>query len=182
MSDSDGATPAEPVPSAAQLAGLLADEDRRLVFAALVLGASGMEHVRNITGLDVRRAATAVGRLIDGGLVEQDDEGSVLLLEAAFSVAARAAARQPAVDEHAGQPPDRARVLRAYVKDGRLTSLPSSHTKRLAVFDAIVQDFEVSTHYSERQVNAILSRWLVDVGYLDRDHGAYWRCGGPVDA
>ncbi len=82
-------------------------------------------------------------------------------------------------------------MLRAHVRDGRLVSIPSSHAKRLVVLDLVVQDFEPGEHYTERQVNAVLARWhddvpalrrwLVDVGYLDRDHGDYWRCGGPVD-
>jgi hypothetical protein len=29
--------------------------------------------------------------------------------------------------------------------------------------------------------HAALRRALVDEGFLDRDHGTYWRVGGPVD-
>jgi hypothetical protein len=179
-------------PSAALLAGLLADADRRTVVAALVLGARGVEDIRRIAELDLRPAVTAIGRLVDGGLVEQTADGTLRLVESAFSDAARAAAPPRGADEHAGQPPDIARVLRAHVRDGRLVSIPSSHAKRLIVLDVIVQDFDVDTHYTEPEVNAILlrwypdtatlRRWLVDVGYLDRDHGDYWRCGGPVTA
>ena len=157
--------------------------------AAIVLGAGAVEDVRRITDLDLRPAVTAIGRLVDGGLVEQTADGTLRLVESAFSDAARAAAPPRGQDEHADQPPDIARVLRAHVRDGRLVSIPSSHAKRLIVLDVIVQDFDVDTHYTEREVNAILlrwypdtaalRRWLVDVGYLDRDHGDYWRCGGP---
>lgn len=145
-----------------------------------------------MSGLDLRPTVTAIGRLVDGGLVEQTVDGTLRLVESAFSDAARAAAPPRGQDEHADQPPDIARVLRAHVRDGRLVSIPSSHAKRLIVLDVIVQDFDVDTHYTEREVNAILlrwypdtatlRRWLVDVGYLDRDHGDYWRCGGPITA
>lgn len=177
-------------PSAGLLAGLLADEDRRKVVAALVLGAQAVDDICRLADLTVRRAVIAVGRLTDGGLVERDAEGRLLLMASAFTQAARAAAPARGDDEHIDRPPDVARVLRAHVRDGRLVSMPSSHAKRLVVLDVIVQDFDVDTHYSEREVNAILlrwhpdtamvRRWLVDVGYLDRDHGDYWRCGGPV--
>jgi hypothetical protein len=45
---------AAPVPDAGAIVGLLADEDRRRVFAALVLGGSTLEEVRAST--DCRRA------------------------------------------------------------------------------------------------------------------------------
>ena len=177
-------------PSAGQLVGLLADADRRSVFAALVLGADAVDDICRITGLSLRQTVTALGRMLAGGLVEQMADGGWLLLESTFSTAARAAAPPRTDDEHAGQPPNVARVLAAHLKDGRLTSIPASQRKRLVVLDRIAQDFELDTHYSEREVNAILAewhpdtaalrRWLVDVGYLDRDRGDYWRCGGPV--
>jgi hypothetical protein len=176
-------------PSAGQLAGLLADADRRMVVAAIVLGAQSVDEVRRAAVLGLREAVTATGRLVDGGLVEQAADGTLVLVASASSAAARAAAPIGG-DEHADQPAEIARVLRAHVKDGRLTSIPSGHAKRLIVLALIVQDFELDTHYLEPEVNTILARWhpdtaalrrwLVDVGYLDRDHGDYWRCGGPV--
>lgn len=185
-----GSDDVAPILSAADLAGLLADGDRRAVVASLVLGADRLTAVRSMTGLDARAAVTALGRLVASGLVEEAVDGSLVLLGAAFEVAARAAAPSRFVDEHGDEPADRARILRAHVRDGRLMSIPATHNKRTVVLDLIVQDFEPGAHYSERQVNAILARWhpdtpalrryLVDVGYLDRDHGDYWRCGGPV--
>jgi hypothetical protein len=184
------ADPVAPAPlSADRLVRLLADGDRRAVVAALVLGADSLASVRAMTGLDARAAATAVARLRDGGLVEQGADQTLVVLEAAFSLAARASA-PPVDDEHPDDRSERARVLRAHVRDGRLLSIPAAHAKRVVVLDLVVQDFQPGEHYTERKVNAILARWhpdtaalrryLVDVGYLDRDHGDYWRCGGPV--
>jgi hypothetical protein len=82
--------------------------------------------------------------------------------------------------------------LRAFVRDGRLTAIPTKHAKRLVLLDRLAQEFEPGRHYSERQVNTILLRWhddtaalrryLVDDGFLDREAGEYWRSGGAVDA
>jgi hypothetical protein len=181
------------VPSAEALVGLLADDDRRAVAAALILGASRLAEVTAATGLDVPRAAKALTRLVDGGLVERGADGSLVLLGQAFAVAARAAAAaRPAADAagEAGVSGEAAKVLRSFVRDGRLTQIPTTRSKRLVVLDRLAQEFEPGRRYPERTVNAILRRWhddpaalrryLVDEGFLSRDAGVYWRTGGSV--
>lgn len=181
--------PDDPILDAGLIVGLLADANRRRVVAALVLGASTIDEVRAAADLDTRQAVTALGRLIDAELVIRDDKGAHFIIEEAFRVAAIAAA--PADDrehEHAGSPPDAARVLRAFVRDGRLTAIPSHHAKRLVILDMLAQQFEPGRRYGEREVNAVIGRWhedtaalrryLVDDGFLDRDAGQYWRAGG----
>src|SRR5215831_11789851 len=63
-----------------ELIGLLADDDRRRIFAALVLGADDDEAVRRATGLDARAAGRAVQRFVDAGLVIRGDDGTLHLL------------------------------------------------------------------------------------------------------
>jgi hypothetical protein len=180
---------------AAELVGLLADEDRRRVFAALVLGATDAAAIRAATGLDARAAGRALQRLVDTGLVVRGEDGMHHLLGEAFALAARAAAsRAPRSTEHAGEPEDVARVLRVFVRDGRLLSIPASRAKRVVVLDWLVQRFEPGRRYSEHLVNLMLAqahadtaslrRYLVDEGMLDRERGEYWRSGGsytPAD-
>ena len=101
------------------------------------------------------------------------------------------------MDPHPGGLPlhealaDRERVLRAFVgPDGRLLSMPARHRKRLVVLDHVARVFEPGVRYPETEVNAMvrafhddvamLRRYLVDEGFLDRDHGVYWRTGGTV--
>ena len=57
---------------AATLLGLLADDDRLRVVAALALGASTTAEVRERTGLDARTAGRALARLEDAGIVHAD--------------------------------------------------------------------------------------------------------------
>jgi hypothetical protein len=177
---------------ARELVGLLADADRRQVFAAIVLGATTLDDVRRTTALDARAAGRALQRLLDAGLAVRGVDGSLHVLEAAFSLAARAeAAREPQVDEHAGQPREIARVLRVFVQDGRLVSIPTARSKRLVVLDWLAQRFEPGARYSEAQVNlmlgqvhpdtAALRRYLVDEDFLTREHGVYWRSGGTFE-
>jgi len=74
----------------------------------------------------------------------------------------------------------------AFVRDGRLTSLPSRRRTLLLAACAFLADrFERGRRYSEREVNELLAddapgvatlrRLLVDEGFLERDHGSYWR-------
>lgn len=193
---SDAPVPADlsPVPDAATITGLLADEDRRRVVAALVLGATTMAEVRAATGLAARSAGTALARLVEAELVVRGDDGTHLLLGEAFRLAAMAAAPpRPAPDPTGNAPDDQAKVLRTFLRAGRLVRIPAKHSQRLIVLDHLAQRFEVGERFTERQVNATLRplhddvaalrRHLVDEGFLDRAAGRYWRAGGrfPVD-
>jgi hypothetical protein len=176
---------------AGTLAGLLADSDRRAVFAALVLGATAFDEVVRATALDPKAAGRALSRLADAGLVEHGEDGALYLLAEAFTVAARASA--PPIDDSLDSDvdPEAAKVLRSFVRDGRLTAIPTPRAKRTVVLDMLAQEFEPGRHYSEAMVNVMLAKWhpdtaalrryLVDEGFLDRDNGQYWRTGGTVD-
>jgi DNA-binding transcriptional ArsR family regulator len=177
--------------AAAGLLGLLADERRRKVVAALVLGAETRADVAERVRLPARAVGQALTRLVKGELVEEAD-GRYRLLAARFEDAARAAAAAAAVpDDEFDAPADAAKVLRRFVKDGRLTSIPASHGKRLVVLDWLAQRFEPGEIYPERAVNlvigkvhgdyATLRRYLVDDGFLERREGFYWRAGGSFD-
>jgi len=86
---------------------------------------------------------------------------------------------------------DEEMVLRTFFRNGRLTELPAKRSKRRIVLERIAIEFDPGRHYDEDEVNvtvgrffadhAALRRALVDEGFLDRDHGTYWRSGGPVD-
>ena len=59
------------------------------------------------------------------------------------------------------------------------------------MLERIASEFDPGIRYAETEVNAIvarffldhaaLRRYLVDEGFLERDHGEYWRAGGRVD-
>jgi len=162
------------------------------VFAALVLGAADADAVRRTAALDARASGRALQRLVDAGLVVRADDGTLHVLGEAFALAARAAAEQePPNVEHADEPAEVAKVLRVFVRDGRLTSIPAVHSKRLIVLDWLVQRFEPGRRYSEQMVNlmlgqvhadtAALRRYLVDDGLLSRANGQYWRTGGTYE-
>ncbi len=175
---------------AGALAGLLADADRRRVVAALVLDAADLASVERLSGLSSAAAGKALARLVSAGLVVRGDDGTVHLVGETFGAAAgAAAAARPGPGRHDG-PPEVARVLDAFVRDGRLTSIPTQHAKRRVVLDHLAQGFEPGRRYSEQMVNLIigkrhadtaaLRRYLVDHEYLSREAGEYWRSGGST--
>jgi hypothetical protein len=172
------------------LLGLLADERRLKVVSALALGAETRDEVRERTGLAARPVGQALTRLVNGGLVAEDDGRYRLLSERIHEAARAAAAGRESADEF-DAPPEAAKVLRVFVKDGRLKSIPAQHGKRLVILDWLAQRFEPGEIYPERAVNltitkvhpdyATLRRYLVDDRFLERREGFYWRAGGSFD-
>ncbi|MFS8479868.1 MAG: DUF2087 domain-containing protein [Micromonosporaceae bacterium] len=87
---------------------------------------------------------------------------------------------------------DPERVLRVFLKDGRLVAIPAKASKRRVLLEHIVCAFEPGVRMPEREVDAVLRafyepdwvslrRYLVDEGLLSREDGWYWRTGGYVD-
>jgi len=175
---------------AATIVGLLADEARLKVVAALALGAGTLEEVAASSGLPLKDVALAARRLARAGLVDRDGHALTLHTEL-FGAAARAAAEAAPAPEPLSGDPAEAAVLGAFVRDGRLTSIPAQLSKRIVVLQHLVRVFEPGVRYPEREVNALLAVWhpdvaalrryLVDEGLLTREAGVYWRSGGYVD-
>lgn len=81
---------------------------------------------------------------------------------------------------------DREAVERAFIKDGRLTVMPTREKRRIIVIRILSERFERGRDYTEKQVNEIikefyddfpqLRRYLVSYGFLDRerDGSRYW--------
>jgi hypothetical protein len=83
--------------------------------------------------------------------------------------------------------------IRAFVRDGRITSFPAKRPRRRALLDRVAQAFEPGRRYREAEVDQVLKgmvddhcalrRYLVDEEFLSRNtEGVYWRSGGAVDA
>ncbi len=177
---------------AQRLVGLLAEPERRRVFSALVLASGTIEDVAQRSGCSVREATQALLRLEQSDLAVRGNDGTWVILDAAFAHAARApTAEAPTRDDHRDQPEDHQRVLSHSVVDGRITNWPTKRAKRLIVLEYLAQSFEPGEKYTEARVNAILRpfhedvamlrRWLVDEYFLDRADGQYWRSGGRID-
>lgn len=148
---------------------------------------SGVAERMNITHRDV---AEAVGYLRNVGLLDDD---------AALVRSALRAVGRDLPKEHAdlGRPipgpwsDDEALVLGRFFDGDRLVELPQSAAKRRLVLEKIALTFEPGRRYAERDVNfviqlvyadyAVIRRYLVEEGFMDRADGSYWRTGGRYE-
>lgn len=179
---------------AVALAGLLAEDDRLRIVAALVmLGTGTTFDLTEATGFDQRRVLRALERLGGAGLVVSTDDGQRLRVRTeafkeAARVAAAAAAKNSVDPADLGATAEQAEVLRNFLVDGRLVRIPAQKAKRRVVLDFLSQQFEPGKAYPERDVNmklgmyhadyASLRRYLVDEEFLERRDAFYWRAGG----
>ena len=81
--------------------------------------------------------------------------------------------------------------LRAFIRDGRITTLPAKRIRRRLLLDQVAQAFEPGRRYPEPAVDEILKtvfddhctlrRYLIDEEFLSRTaDGIYWRSGGTA--
>lgn len=180
---------AEAVEDAARVLALLAEPDRLRVAAALLLGYTGIADLSRASGVDERAVAKAIARLVAGDLVVQEESGYRFATEELKTIARRIAEKDP--EDGIEAPATEARVLRSFMRSGRLVAIPVARSKRLIVLEYLAQEFEPGRKYPEWKVNEILGafnedtaglrRYLVDEGFLTRERGYYWRSGGRVE-
>lgn len=92
------------------------------------------------------------------------------------------------VDALLADPPDQ---LRAFIRAGKITSMPAKRTRRRLLLDQVAQAFQPGRRYSEAVIDETLKklsddhcalrRYLVDETFMSRTAaGTYWRAGGTV--
>ncbi|MCU4185068.1 DUF2087 domain-containing protein [Acidiferrimicrobium sp. IK] len=185
--------PSGPVHPGRVLAAI-ASETRLRVLAAVVLdGPLGAETVAARAAVSPAETRRALARLAEAGVVTLDGElGWRVALDSLGASARLGSALQVVPDPgQEATSPQQAAVLRAYLHNGRLRSVPAQRQKRLAVLDWLSQKFEPGKVYSEAEVtrtleryhpdHAALRRFLVDEGFMARREGFYWRAGGTSE-
>jgi hypothetical protein len=171
----------------------LADPERLAVAGALARRPRTAAQLASDSGVPVSRVRRHLARLTAAGVaaVNPDRRTYVLRRETL-----RRAAQEVGPPREAGLAlgavfeEDEA-VLRAYFRGGRLVEIPAKHAKRMVVLERLALEFEPGVRYAEREVNEVLRRfhsdyaslrrYLVDDDLLSREHGVYWRSGGPVE-
>ena len=97
----------------------------------------------------------------------------------------------PAMADELRRLTEQERVIRAFVRDGRLASIPAKPKKRELLLPYLLDlAFPEDRDYEEREVNqrlallhrdvAALRRYLVDGGLMTRDAGVYRRVSPMV--
>jgi hypothetical protein len=171
----------------------LADPERLAIAGALAGRDLGPSDLAANLELPLKRVRSHLNRLSGAGVVRlNDDRASYRLDPETLRWAAEQVGPPRGVGIALGAASeDEETVLRTFFRDGRLTEIPVKRAKRLIVLERIAVEFDPGRRYEEREVNVVvgrffndhaaLRRYLVDEGFLDRDHGVYWRAGGRVD-
>jgi hypothetical protein len=171
----------------------LADPERLEIAGALARADASAGDLAEALGLPISRVHKHLNRLTTTGIVRLAGDRATYRLD---PETLRWAAEQVGPPRDPGLALGAATdneeiVLRTFFREGRLTEIPAKESKRRIVLERIALEFEPGVRYEEREVNALvarffddhasLRRYLVDEGFLDRDHGVYWRSGGRVD-
>ncbi len=77
------------------------------------------------------------------------------------------------------------KILRAWVRDGRITGIPTQEKKKQVLIRWLAGQIDPNRRWTEREFSewltqfnedyATLRRYLVDGGYMARANGIYWR-------
>jgi hypothetical protein len=163
------------------LCGSLAEPSRLRTYSAVVLGARTPDQIAAATGLSPAVVGKSAQRLLKTGLLTASADG-LHAVEEVFKEAARSSRREV---EPLDPDPARDAVLRAFIRDGRLTHFPTFPAKTRIVLEYLVNSFEPDRSYPEAEVNTILNTWhedhaalrrlLVDGRLLTRSAGIYRR-------
>jgi hypothetical protein len=170
-------------PTRLRIAGYLADKPATLDDVAAGIGGRRGDLVRHI------------GLLRDAGVIGDDESGRLVLRQDTLIALGRELDAMHRAAEHRadaafaageGVDPADAKVLRAFIVDGRLASIPATEKKRLVVLRYLCQQcFTEDRPYPEKEVNqrlalfhpdvASLRRHMVDAGLMTREAGEYRR-------
>jgi hypothetical protein len=166
--------------------GLLADEDKFKILAAIALGAGTLAEIGEKTGFDHVKIVKAAARLEKAGLIERKADSGYRYLPGILTELNMALSKTM---EHKPA----ASHLDRFIRNGRLTNFPKSQDDRLLVLEHLANLFEFDRRYTEKEVNIILNtlhpdhasfrRYLIDYGFLERNSETedgrttmlYWR-------
>ncbi|MET7281074.1 DUF2087 domain-containing protein [Kribbella sp. NPDC005582] len=147
-----------------QLCGLLAEPSRLRTYSAVVLGATTPDQVAGSTGLPNATVGKALQKLIKAGLITASPA-----LAADESVFKEAVRGQQTERTPLDPDPERDAVLKAFIRDGRLTHFPTYPEKLRIVLEYLAKTFEPDRDYPETEVNTLLNQWHPDHAALRRE-------------
>jgi hypothetical protein len=182
-----------------QIAALktLTDATRLRIVGLLAAGPATVEGVVDVLGIRRSEAVRQLGLLRAMDVVRGGDGTPFEIrldtlqgLGRALDDLHRAAEGREAaaLSLETGLPAEEAKVLRAFIVDGRLASIPASEKKRRVILRYLRERcFPEDRDYPEKEVNqrlalfnrdvASLRRYLVDSKLMTRDAGVYRRTG-----
>jgi predicted transcriptional regulator len=171
----------------------LGDEKRLKIVGLLAQKSLCVEELAAILDLSAATVSHHLRKLVEAGLVAASAEGYYnvysLRVETLREMSRRLLSTETFQDTARVldlESYDR-KVLRDYLEDGRLKSIPAQHKKRNVILRYILEEFEPGRRYAESEVNEIISRFHEDYATIRREFimrrmmdregggGDYWR-------
>jgi predicted DNA-binding protein YlxM (UPF0122 family) len=169
----------------------LADEKRLQIVGLLARQDYSVEEMAAILDLSSATVSHHLNRLVKAGLAtaraDQHYHVYSLRLQALHDMSHQILSEDKLQEatEHLDLGAYDRKVLRDYMENGRLRSIPRQWKKREVILRYLVEQFERERRYTEREVNEIISRThedyatlrreLVDSRRLARERDVYWR-------
>ncbi|UBV44732.1 metalloregulator ArsR/SmtB family transcription factor (plasmid) [Deinococcus taeanensis] len=145
------------------------------------------EHLARMVGLAPATVSHHLAQLTEAGLMSVRQDGHQRLFSTdhvALDLNVAALVQGHAELPHA-EDPYRERVLRAFLRGGKLVQIPAQRKKREVVLRELATIFDPGRSYLETEVNALLGEYhedfftlrreLVGLGLLTRERGVYQR-------
>lgn len=151
----------------------LADEKRIKIVALIATRPLSVEEIASAVDLTPATVSHHLALLRDAGLAEATHEQYYTVYsfrQQPLLDALRALADQPAtpqLDEDLAKYDQK--VLRDYLVDGKLKTIPTQRKKRDVILRYLAEQFEPGRIYSEKEVNQILVGYHDDVATLRRE-------------
>ncbi len=170
---------------------VLADEKRLQIVGLLARQEYSVEELAAILDLSSPTVSHHLRRLVKAGLVQAraDQHYHVYSLQLQtlrdMSQQILSQDKLQETTEHLDLDAYDRKVLRDYMEEGRLKQIPRQWKKREVILRYLVEQFEWDQHYTEREVNEIISRThddfatlrrqLIDSRRMARERDVYWR-------
>ncbi len=187
-------TPEEKLQAGADLFKALGHPIRLMMMNLIQMGPRHVEELAAILQLSPATVSHHLAKLADVGLLQarKDQYYQVYSLRGELlssSLHDLVFVPHPALGARVQEDAYRRKVLRTFLKRGRLVKIPAQRKKRHVILEALVQEFEPERRYPEKEVNRILvefhddvaalRRGMIEHGLMRRERGVYQRVTAP---
>lgn len=169
---------------------VFSNESRLKLIGHLANGEKSVGELANLLGIKEPTVSHHLSEMKGIGLVDVRAEGTMRIYRLnakALESMSKDIFAQPnlAALVKRSEMTDEERVLRAWVKDGRIIDIPAQEKKKQVVIRWLADQVPADQRWTEREFSewltqynddfATLRRYLVDSGYMAREKGIYWK-------
>ncbi len=169
---------------------VFSNESRLKLIGHLANGEKSVGELANLLGIKEPTVSHHLSEMKGIGLVDVRAEGTMRIYRLnakALESMSKDIFAQPnlAALVKRSEMTDEERVLRTWVKDGRIIDIPAQEKKKQVVIRWLADQIPADRRWTEREFSewlmqfnedyATLRRYLVDSDYMTREKGIYWR-------